>query len=473
MSIPSLDAWAFENWGKNSVNNDVGTLYIKGIKTNTYYLSLLHKPAPPTPYIVKVELKHDLASIPPNSTPTGNRFSYGVGFRDVNGKLVTLLCGRNYNSWFIQTSKWTNATTAYGSPYKIHTAGQAFLFPTRSPNYLAVEDDGEVFNFWWSIDGLGVPGRSGNWNLFDAQPNDEFLAPGFKSILVGIQPYEQDVHVEIIDWEEIAPTADFVGENWIMASFEGALNNMNVLSSKDCSKWKLQGHHVLPTGRDPSIMKHLDGKWYVAHTLGGLATDHIGLAMSEDRVSWTLLEGVHPNIPGMVRYWAPEWFIDPLDGSVHLLVSSNPDVGSYTNFQTYELHPLNAELTEWSEAEKIAITGESNVIDPYLVYKNGVYYLWYKNQTTTYICLATSSTLLGPYTPIKTGNWMGFGNLIEGMCVVDLGDRWRLTFDRYQNSTVLGQLFQSDSFDNFETWTPPIPMFADIQLKHATIIPGS
>jgi hypothetical protein len=76
-----------------------------------------------------------------------------------------------------------------------------------------------------------------------------------------------------------------------------------------------------PSGylRDPSIMKHIDGKYYVAYT-DPLTDDccgeenHFSIASSADLVHWTNLTMVNAGVPGVAPTRAPEWFIE---GSEH------------------------------------------------------------------------------------------------------------------------------------------------------------
>lgn len=213
--------------------------------------------------------------------------------------------------------------------------------------------------------------------------------------------------------------------------------------------------------RDPSIIFY-SGKYWCAYTLdGGFAqftqSPGFGLASSLDGKTWTkvgnILCGIFPN--GSLT--GPMWFIDPANGSLHITASIAPQSGT---FFIYEMHPTNAGMTAWSTA--VALTGAgfsgNAMIDGDLDFHNGTYYLWYKNDTTKYIELASSSAPFTGYTKIKIGDWAGWGhgnisgsnNGYESPCPLDLpGGVTRLFID---SSVGLG-IYYSDSAD-YNTWSP-------------------
>ncbi len=82
----------------------------------------------------------------------------------------------------------------------------------------------------------------------------------------------------------------------------------------------------------------------------------------------------------------------------------------------------------------------------------GQYTLWYRNETfgQGFIEYATSSTLKGTYTTIKSGNWLGLGSLYEGITPIKIsGSAWRLYV--YPTGISNGWKF-IDSYDNWNTW---------------------
>src|SRR4051812_12358793 len=65
-----------------------------------------------------------------------------------------------------------------------------------------------------------------------------------------------------------------------------------------------------PTGvlRDPSIMKHTDGKYYVAFTVQSWTTQSttFAIASSTDLVNWQTVATVPAGVAGTAYTWAPE-----------------------------------------------------------------------------------------------------------------------------------------------------------------------
>lgn len=260
------------------------------------------------------------------------------------------------------------------------------------------------------------------------------------------------------------------GPSWILSSFDGSSSGLRIFVSPDASNWELLPDLRYPWPvRDPSIIRY-QGKWLLAHTgatgLGKVLDSYRGfwVTSSHDLASWAMPHTIDlkPQIQGVTQVWAPEWFVDPLDDSLHLLFSATTQ--GTTGFKLYEKHPTDGPLSPWSEARELVITGEINSIDPFVVCKDGIYYLWYKSQSTMFIQVASSPTLYGPYTNVRVGDWAGWGVHQEAPCVVKLLDRWRVFGDNYT------QLWYSDSFDDWATWTPKQPIATPSSARHGTVI---
>jgi len=226
-------------------------------------------------------------------------------------------------------------------------------------------------------------------------------------------------------------------------------SNMYVYESADATGYRLlRGPaYTPPSGliRDPSIIRHTDGRYYIVYTTNWTGNT-IGFATSTDRVNWTFLR--NHTIPMTVQNtWAPEWFVDS-DGSVHVIVSLSTNGG---DFKPYRLTATNASLTAFSAPTVLAGIAP-NYIDTYLVKIGSTYHAFTKQETTKYIEYATATSLTGPYTFRRTGNWAGWGGPREGQALVPLDNGgWRIYFDGY----TIGQYLYSDSYDGFSTWTAP------------------
>jgi len=222
-----------------------------------------------------------------------------------------------------------------------------------------------------------------------------------------------------------------------------------------------------PTGylRDPSIMKHTDGKFYVAFTtppdMGCCGNNtSFSIASSSDLRSWSTVTTVPCGIAGTSNTWAPEWFKDK-DGSIYILASIDSS-------KTYRYKALNDSLTSFSGPTWIGIG--PGYIDTFVVIVNGTYHAFTKN-SATYVEHATASSIDGPWSFVGTNDWAGWGNHKEAPCVIDLGNgTWRF----YCDAGSAGHEMYSDSSNTFGSWTKiqTLPNVGN-SISHGTVIHGN
>ncbi|MET8975782.1 glycoside hydrolase family 43 protein [Streptomyces sp. NPDC004539] len=230
---------------------------------------------------------------------------------------------------------------------------------------------------------------------------------------------------------------------------------VNVYTSDDGTDFRLakSSAYTPPSNRirDASVFKHTDGYYYLTyttHTWQDVSTT-IGFARSSDRLNWTFLYDYTVPITNLSRAWAPEWFVDS-DGSVNVIVSCSLTSDEWI-FTPYRLRATNSALTAWSSPVALSGIG-ANHIDTYIVKTGSTYHAFTKNETTKYIEYATATSLNGPYTLSKTGDWAGWGSYREGPSVIQLDNgAWRIYFDGYGD----GNYYYSDSYDTFATWSAP------------------
>ncbi|MFD6269613.1 glycoside hydrolase family protein [Nocardia asteroides] len=226
-----------------------------------------------------------------------------------------------------------------------------------------------------------------------------------------------------------------------------------------------------PTGlvRDPSVLRHTDGRYYLTYTIAGDARA-IGLARSTDRISWTPMAPAPMLVPGRLDgAWAPEWYTDAA-GRVGIVVSLTGGYG----FAPHLLIPLDESLSLWSPPVPLlglgpAAPGSLGQIDTALVRRDSWVYAFVKNEDTKLIELAVADHPLGPYRFLATGDWAGWGGPREGQSVVPLpGGGHRIYLDAYTE----GRYLYSDSTDGFRTWTPPaeLPGLSG-RVRHGTVLP--
>jgi len=227
--------------------------------------------------------------------------------------------------------------------------------------------------------------------------------------------------------------------------------------------------------RDPSIMKHTDGKYYIAYTDPMKASccnpeDHFGIASSADLIHWTDLTTVKAGVPNVSRVWAPEWYVE---GDV-VRVIANIDTGN-ADFQPYVFAAQDSTLSTWSGPTKLGIG--TDYIDTYVAKLGTTYHAFIKSETTRYLEHATASGLTGPWTFVGKNDWAGWGSGMEGPAIVRLDDG---TFRLYVDPQAGGQPCQTMTSADLNTWSARtgIPGAAGLAIRHGTVIrdeagPGS
>jgi hypothetical protein len=257
---------------------------------------------------------------------------------------------------------------------------------------------------------------------------------------------------------------------YIFATFKGdsaALEKLWIYTSTNglnFTQFTDTGGYAGPTGvlRDPSIMKHTDGKYYIAHTVQSWITSstNFAIASSPDLVHWTNVTTVNAGVSGTYFTWAPEWFVDD-DGTVNIIVSLGPQGSS---FRPYIFTAQNSDLTSWSGPVDMGIG--VNHIDTFVVKAGDTYHVFAKNETTKYIEHATSSSLTNGWTWMGTGNWAGWGSGIEGPALVQMDNgQWRIYVDAYSTG---GGIKTATSADLNSSWSGLNSCLTGV--KHGTVI---
>jgi hypothetical protein len=271
----------------------------------------------------------------------------------------------------------------------------------------------------------------------------------------------------------LVTTRQSAATEYIFATFTGdaaANEKLSIYTSPDGLNFKLLSNTGFagPTGvlRDPTIMRHSDGNYYVAYTTASWTTTStsFAIASSSDLINWTYLTTISAGVAGVHDTWAPEWFKDS-DGSINLIVNIDT-LGTDSDFQSYVFTATDGTLTTWSGPTPIGIG--PNYIDTFVVKNDGAYHAFAKNETTKYIEHATATSLTGPWTWTDTGNWAGWGSGKEGPALVQLDDgQWRLFMDCY---TSCGYLYATGT--NLTSWTATalVPGGLSGVVRHGTVL---
>lgn len=277
--------------------------------------------------------------------------------------------------------------------------------------------------------------------------------------------------------------------SWLMSTFRTSSQKLYLLGSNNGIDWELISDSFLyePNNsystvvRDPSIMYH-NNEYWIAHTTNPFAIDSgFAIIKSNDLRNWedVAFVDVSSICSDSSRVYAPDFFKDG-NGDISIFVTVNPDTSKYAGidwkFKIYELHPLNSEMTLWTEPVEVTGNFPESTIDAFMVKEGSDYYLWYSDLTThLHIEYAKSTDKTSGFVVQENGDWAGWGyssswGLTEGESVVKIDDTtWRIYFDYFWDSNH--QIYYSESQDTFQTWTTKQRLdlpFADFQ--HPTII---
>ena len=112
------------------------------------------------------------------------------------------------------------------------------------------------------------------------------------------------------------------GPTFVMATFPSASDRaLSMFQSNDGVTFApLASEAYRPAGqtlRDPAIIRHNDGGYYVVYRAGAT----IALARSRDLKHWDFVREVPLTLPGNAQVQTPKWLQD-LDGKLKLIVSS-------------------------------------------------------------------------------------------------------------------------------------------------------
>ncbi|HKO53937.1 MAG TPA: glycoside hydrolase family 43 protein [Polyangiaceae bacterium] len=257
---------------------------------------------------------------------------------------------------------------------------------------------------------------------------------------------------------------------YVFAAFLGddaSKQKLSLYTSKNGLDFTLLANtgYAGPTGvlRDPSIMKHTDGQYYIAYTIQSWTTTSsaFAIASSPDLKTWTFRTEIPAQVTGVKHAWAPEWFKDS-DGSIHLIVSIDTNT---TQFKSYLYTASDDTLGKWSPPTPLGIG--PNYIDTFVVKIGAGYHAFTKDETTKFIEHATASALTGPWTFVGKGDWAGWGSGKEGPALFQLDNgQWRLLLDCYGNCGFL----QASSAD-LKTWsgTSTVPGLSGVA-RHGTVL---
>jgi hypothetical protein len=247
----------------------------------------------------------------------------------------------------------------------------------------------------------------------------------------------------------VAPTPALAATTYVFATFQSdssAGQKLWIYTSSDAVSYT----EYAATGfggntgvlRDPTLLKHSDGKYYIAFTNQhwSTASTTFGIASSLDLRTWTQVATVNSGIANTEFTWAPEWFND--GGTIKLIVNINLTTCNPDCFKSYVYTAQNSALTSWSAPVDMGLPACH--IDTYAV-RSGSTYHAFTVRCGGYVEHWTSSSL--------TGGWSNQGQLLsgyEGVSLVQMDNgTWRMYVDHYS----AGDGIYTATSSNLNTWS--------------------
>ena len=229
--------------------------------------------------------------------------------------------------------------------------------------------------------------------------------------------------------------------------------------------------------RDPYIFRGEDGLYHMLATdmkssLGWSSNRNLISAKSTDLVHWfdeSLIEiaNKYPNMMNCDRAWAPQAIYDPEKESYMIYFAARVPG---TDDRTVMYYAYSKDLMKLDTAPALLFAPENgnDAIDSDIIYENGTYYMYWKNETNKRIYIAKAAHASGPYT---AGDQISEGSLgVEGPNIYRVigKNEWLLMSDAYGNGYYVMQ--KTNDLEHFTT-VPRSDYSFDFTPRHGYVIP--
>lgn len=230
--------------------------------------------------------------------------------------------------------------------------------------------------------------------------------------------------------------------------------------------------------RDPHILRCEDGKTFymvvtdMTSSKGWDSNRAMTLLKSTDLVNWTSsiinIQNKYPNNEDLKRVWAPQTIYDPQADKYMVYWSMKHGDGQDIIYYAY----ANADFTDLEGEPKILFLPGSgkSCIDGDIIYKDGLFYLFYKTEGHgNGLKLAITTSLTSGKWEEKEGYKQQTAEAVEGSSVFKLinSDTYILMYDVYMKGKY--QFTESTDLENFAVIDHEISM--DFHPRHGSIIP--
>lgn len=231
--------------------------------------------------------------------------------------------------------------------------------------------------------------------------------------------------------------------------------------------------------RDPYIFRGEDGCFYMIATdmksaLGWSSNRNLISWKSEDLINWTdetiiEIDGICKATKNTIRAWAPQAIWDPERGEymIYFALCSSATKGATVMYYAYS---PDMKTLSTDPALLFAPSNGNSAIDADIIYHDGLYYMYFKDETSGGIRVTTSKKLTSGYSYTKSKLVSPEGLAVEGSSIFKLidGSGWLLISDAYtsgyfvmEHTTDLKKFTTLDQNEYRFNFTP----------RHGSVIP--
>ena len=245
--------------------------------------------------------------------------------------------------------------------------------------------------------------------------------------------------------------------------------------------------------RDPYVLEAQDGTYYILAT--DLDTNTNGFDNNSKMLVWHLndpvdIDTVDPwviditsmmdtyyddDVTWVYRAWAPEAIWDPEMNAYMLVFAARTNLDSANSAYMYYVYTRDFQTFLTNPERLLPHVTQSN-IDGNITYYNGLYYLWYKDETNSKIGYATAERPCGPYSQITEYTPSGYTGAFEGVEVFKLHNsddsgKYVLIADNFSSGDSFIAAYSNSAPYGFSTELTPSTTFnlSHLNPRHASV----
>lgn len=237
--------------------------------------------------------------------------------------------------------------------------------------------------------------------------------------------------------------------------------------------------------RDPYIARDVNGNgyWMVATDMDASPSGMHGswegdsciyTYHSTDLTDWTQVACIDMrNFSGFEtarRAWAPQFIWDASKNQYMIYLTIFSSSSSWDN-SIYALYTSDFQSVTAPQAITLNKTTSGASIDSDIIENNGTYYMYFKDESSAKVWVATSSNLTGPYTAQKDVSSTLSSKDVEGNAMYRITgtNTWVMMLDEYNNGTFA--YGTTTDFINFTPYTGSTANNAALAARHGSVMP--